>query len=660
MKKIREIIQEESSDCGVCSLECIIEYYGGYIPLEELRINTNTDYRGTNAYELIKCAKKYGFNSFGKKVEKLSDIDYPVIVHLKMKNNLFHFVVVYRINKKYIYMMDPSIGLRKISINEFYELFTGVVLYFEPINTIPKFNCNKFLYKTIKLEYITNKNKYILLVILSCFILLFYLLISFEIKLLSININFIFLFLLVIIINELIIYYKNKYILNLTMNFNNKTIKSFILHIFKLPLKYLKLKKKGEISTRFNELNELCNTLINISIEIIFSIFLTILILLIVFLYNKTITSILLFVTLIYFLINIKIYSKLVNDIRYSINLEEDYNSKIIEYISGIETIKNINKYSYFKKNMFLNLECKNNIRYDINKKIYKVNFINNLIINILLLLVLFIIFKSDYNSINSLTIFILINYFINNIKIIINYFPSLLLLRSFIKKNSEFLSIKYNKYPFEKTNFDNINIKDITYKLNYNNILNNINFNIKSKDKIFVNGPSGIGKSTLMRIINQEIDEYSGLITKDNVDIKECNLSNLVSYVSQNEVLFDDTIYNNITLEENINNDTFNNIIRICKLDNIFNNKVSKLDSIVINNSNISGGERNRIILARSLLHSKDILILDEVLKEVDIKLEIEILKDLLEYYKNKTIIYISHKNVGFLFDKILTLGKE
>ena len=73
MKKTYEIIQEETSDCGICCLASIIKYYGGYIPLETLRINTNTDINGCNAFELISCAKKYGFNSFGKKIDKIEN-----------------------------------------------------------------------------------------------------------------------------------------------------------------------------------------------------------------------------------------------------------------------------------------------------------------------------------------------------------------------------------------------------------------------------------------------------------------------------------------------------------------------------------------------------------------------------------------------------------
>lgn len=91
-----------------------------------------------------------------------------------------------------------------------------------------------------------------------------------------------------------------------------------------------------------------------------------------------------------------------------------------------------------------------------------------------------------------------------------------------------------------------------------------------------------------------------------------------------------------------------------------IIKNKNFGLNSYIINNYSLSGGEINRIILARSLIHSKNIVILDEVLKEVDYNLEINIVKNILKYYKNKTIIYISHKDLSNIFPKQLTLRKE
>ncbi len=130
MKKKLEVLQEEVSDCGVCSLESIIKYYGGYISLESLRMNSLTTKDGVTAYNLIECAKQYGFDSQGVHVDKINKDHLPCIAHLKLKKSMLHFVAVYDIDETYIYIMDPAVGNKKVNIKEFYECFTGNVILF--------------------------------------------------------------------------------------------------------------------------------------------------------------------------------------------------------------------------------------------------------------------------------------------------------------------------------------------------------------------------------------------------------------------------------------------------------------------------------------------------------------------------------------------------
>ena len=231
-----------------------------------------------------------------------------------------------------------------------------------------------------------------------------------------------------------------------------------------------------------------------------------------------------------------------------------------------------------------------------------------------------------------------------------------IIIFKVYFNKNNEFLSLKIDNKLKHISTFTKVIIKKLSYKINNQNIINNIDYEIFDRDKIFVSGPSGVGKSTLMKILNNEIQKYEGNVLLDNEDIKNFDLTNLITYVSQDEALFDDTLYNNLCLGIDIDSETLDRVIKVCRLDKL---KID-MNSNIVNNSILSGGERNRIILARSLLHSKNIIILDEVLKEVDYKLEIEILKDILSFYNDKTILYISHKNVGYLFDKVLTFRKE
>ena len=119
MKKNYIVRQNDIKDCGVCCLESIFKYYDGYIPIETLRLDTNTTINGTTAYELIKTAKKYGLNGKGKKTKELKNILLPAIAHLKLKNGLTHFVVIYKITNKTVNIMDPAKGYTKYNIDSF-------------------------------------------------------------------------------------------------------------------------------------------------------------------------------------------------------------------------------------------------------------------------------------------------------------------------------------------------------------------------------------------------------------------------------------------------------------------------------------------------------------------------------------------------------------
>ena len=658
MNKRLEIIQEEDSDCGICCLASIIKYYGGYIPLETLRINTYTSVSGTSAYNIINCAKKIGFDAYGERINNINNIKLPAIAHLKLENDFYHFVVLYKIYNKYLIVMDPSIGFKKIRKEDFLKKFTNVVINFNIVSSLPIYQKNNFL-KNEFIKYVRdNKKNIIIVLLLNIAIMFFMILLNLEIKIIEYNNKYIYFIFMLILLNESFQYIKNKIQIINSTNYNNVIINYFTNHIFKLPSNYLKLKQKGEISTRFNELDEYSKNIFNFIIDIFFNIFLIIFLLVIIFVINKTLFIYTFIITVVYLYINNKIYNKLYNNFNYYINMEENYKSNILDYITKIFTIKNLHHNNFFLNNIKENLLCRNNYYKSLNKKLSLVNSFNNIFLNTITLMILYFLIIKDYNLSNSLLILYLINNYINLIRLISNSYPTYIYYKNIVKKNNEFLS--YMKKDKDKLDLTNINIKfyNINYKIGNKNIINNFNYVIKDNTKLFINGPSGIGKSTLLKILNNEIDNYDGKILFNKYNIKDYDNSNLITYVSQDEELFNDTIKNNLLLNETINEDSFNKIIKICRLENLIECK--KTNDVIINSNNISGGEKNRLILARSLIHSKKIIILDEVLKEVDHKLEVSIVKDLLYYFKDRTIIYVSHKKLDYLFDDVLTFREE
>ena len=151
--------------------------------------------------------------------------------------------------------------------------------------------------------------------------------------------------------------------------------------------------------------------------------------------------------------------------------------------------------------------------------------------------------------------------------------------------------------------------------------------------------GKSGSGKSTLFKLLKKYYDIKRDKIYINDIDINDYKKSDIL-YISQNEFLFTDTIFNNIDS---------NNILKlskICLLNDIVKDNSLGYNALIEENGfNFSGGERQRIILARALANSFNILIIDEGLNQVDTNMERIILKNLFEEYKDKTIIFISHR---------------
>ena len=203
------------------------------------------------------------------------------------------------------------------------------------------------------------------------------------------------------------------------------------------------------------------------------------------------------------------------------------------------------------------------------------------------------------------------------------------------------------NILSFEKLELLNVNYK---YTNSKRLILNNINIKINSGDFIGIIGPSGSGKTSLVNIIAGLLKPVSGDLLINNFKISENFDSNFrfISYVSQNNLLLDDTVINNITLcyqNKHVNWDKLNNAIDMAQLRNTINKYPDGLNQIVGEiGRNISGGEIQRIAIARSLYMNSSVLILDEPTSALDTETENNILDLILKLKNNKTIILITH----------------
>ena len=206
------------------------------------------------------------------------------------------------------------------------------------------------------------------------------------------------------------------------------------------------------------------------------------------------------------------------------------------------------------------------------------------------------------------------------------------------------------------QNNFSTINLKDISYSYSKKTeiILKKVSIEINKNKSIAVVGKSGSGKSTLIEIISGLLKPTSGTITVDGKLVEDMKYfwGKKISYVSQKNFVFSDTLKTNITMESNdnkIDKSKLSEILKICRLDHYNLDKELKESG-----SNLSGGERQRISIARALYNKPNFLIFDEATNSLDQSLEKEIF-DIIKSIKNITIIIISHNpNLVEFCDKI------
>ena len=216
------------------------------------------------------------------------------------------------------------------------------------------------------------------------------------------------------------------------------------------------------------------------------------------------------------------------------------------------------------------------------------------------------------------------------------------------------------------KTNFSNhILLKNVSYSYKDRNkknmLFSDINLKIKKGEFIGIKGKSGVGKSTLMDIMLGLIKPTRGKIFFDNYDIKKNkNLwQDIISHIPQEIILLDESIKNNIALGVNsseIDKNKMNKAIQKSRLLDFVNKLPKKINTVVgERGSKISGGERQRIGIARALYRNSEVLFLDEATSNLDKKTEIEFLKSINKIKKDKTIILITHSDTALRYCDIV-----
>ena len=659
MKKYPFIKQDGIKDCASACVQMILKYYGGYTSMPKLNEMMRTSHKGTDAYHLVLALQELGFKAEGRKFKNFY-FPLPVIAHVIINDSYKHYVVIYEVDfrRRRLLIGDPSFGLRRLSFDEFKKMWTGVIITIKPVRKLIKEEEPKVIPFVLKLVR-PNVKSLILIGGLSFVVSVLAVVTSFFLQVLINYLNKDFdglfdvcgIFLVVFLAYAFLKFFRNSRLIKLNREIDSRLSIDTFKQIVHLPYRFFRQRTTGEITSYFNDLFWIREFIMDVSIAIFTNLPIMIMLFLVMAYLNFGALLIVLFICLLYFLDFIYYFRK--NEIKVDQALYEKafVNSYMTERIGGFESVKNLDMegmvISKFRKVYEKYLSTVKDVDITYNKQILDKEIVHYFGLFFLIIYIFLEISKGMVFS-EGVTLFILSIYFLDNFRNILGFDLEVKEVTSAVKHVSELLN--YNKQKkIRKQICGDIRFTNVSYSFDdEKKVLDGISLVIKQGEKVMVTGKSGSGKSTLFKILKGFYNDYQGKVFIGNKDIRRLKVSG-INYICQKENIFTGTLKDNLELLGKYDQRD------ICEIKDI---GLECDDLLEENGFNLSGGQRQRIILARAL-NKFNILIIDEGLSEVDVNMERRIIKGLLERYKNKTIIYVSHRRDNLdLFDRLVEIN--
>ena len=722
--------QHDTTDCAAACLAMVCLHYKKEITITRLRDMMGTDLKGTNLVGLQKAANELGFTTAAVRVDRenfLSDFSLPCIAQVITDQGLAHFVVVFKKTtlrddgerrkhmldeaeqvkeaeekgkkhkcKDYVIIGDPATELKKISLDEFYKNFTGVLLLLNPTSEFnvsqrkklapgaPGYEAqqaskkddgkpNRWGMMKRYIDLLLPQKKLFFYAILSSVITtilgiassMFNMILMDEVLpygLDNLLVTLIIVFSMVSLTSSLIGFVRQWVLIHLSIKIDIPLMLGYFGHIFHLPMKFFATRKTGDITTRYSDANTIKSIFTSIALSLVMDISMAIITGIILFRMNAMLFSISLFMALVSILL-VLVFKQPYKRINEETMIQSAaLNSQMIESLRGIETIKcNANEDTQLE-----NLEKEYIKSLKISLRSSRIStgqgLISTFISTGFSMLTTYVGISQVLHGEMTLGGFMafstLSSYFTSPLSNLIGLQMSIQEAGISMKRLTEIMDYPAEDeanegselIPLEKVEGD-IEFKDVTFR--YGNrapALDHISFTIPAGKKVALVGSSGSGKSTIAKLIASFWDVTGGSITIGGADI--CRLSaehchRLIAYVSQDNFLFDTTVRENIRIGRPGATDAeVEQAARDCGcydfimgLENGFDTRVGS------GGGHLSGGERQRISIARAMMKDAPIIILDEVTANVDPENKKELMEAIGELTREKTVIMFAHR---------------
>ena len=672
--KTPTVLQMEMVECGAACLDMILAYYGKIIPLEQMRVECGVSRDGVKASNIIRAGERLGLVSkaFRKEPEDLKHMSPPMIIHW----NFNHFVVLEGFGRNRIYLNDPAIGHTAVSYEEFDKAFTGIVMTFSPKDDF-KPEGRKTSFVKLVAKRLRNSGSSVAFMIISGLFLTVPGIVIPEFSEIFIDdilmggkINWLPALLasmgFAVLMQTFLTALQKKYLLRLKTKMAVSGAGEFFLHLLKLPNVFFQQRSASDLSSRMNDNEKIASFLTDRLAENAVSAIMLIFYMIIMFQYSISLTIIsivLAFVNVICFIYMSDKVKELTNK---SMNDSGKLYSVMVSGLSTIETIKATGSESdFFVKWAGYHSKDLSN-KQNTGKREQLLFSMPNLmagIANAILIITgsIQIIHGEGNMTVGSLVAFqILLSNFMEPVSSLTQMGLEIKNIQADMNRIDDVMKYKavseFDRFPETsgdsefRTLEGNISIKNVSfgYNLLAPPFIENFSLDIKAGERIAIVGGSGSGKSTILNMLCGINSPWSGTISFDGEDIQKISpftKANSVSCVEQSLSIFEGTIYDNITMWNSIvsENDVINAAKDAAIYDDISQRPLGFEEIMSSGGRNFSGGQLQRIEIARALAINPSVIFMDEATSALDPNTEKNVLDNIRR--RGCTCIMVAHR---------------
>lgn len=673
MKKVNVpvVMQLEALECGAACLTMILAYYGKWMPLEQVRSDCGVSRDGSNAKNILKAARSYGLDAKGYRFEPETLVSsglFPCIIHWEFN----HFVVLNGFKKGYAYINDPARGTVKMTMEEFDKGFTGICLMFSPTDNFVKSGKRKSTLEFAK-ERLKGTGPIVTFVIFSTILGYLFNTLSpgfqrfFADRLLTRENSELFMPFIVILsavgaLHILVTGIVDIYTYKIDGKMSVLGNSTYIWKVLHLPMEFFSQRLSGDILERKNANATVSKTLVEVFSPVLLNAFMMIFYLVFMIRYSLPLTVIGLSCLLINAILGRFISQKRINITRLSLRDRAKLASTTLSGVRMIETIKSSGaEVGFFKKWAGYQAAVnKEKIEYShINIWIASIPELINQIANYLVLVIGIALVMNGKFTIGMILGFqMYMEFFINPAMGIISAGQSVQEMRSNMEQLDDVMKYEDDQlFRVKDTEIEEysklrgqIEIKNVTfgYSKLADPIIKDFSLSIKPGSKIAIVGASGCGKSTLSKLLSGLYMPWSGEILFDGKSLKDIDrnvFTGSVAVVDQDITLFEDSIEQNVKLWDNSIED-FEVIMaaRDAQIhDEIMERNEGYKARIEEDGNNFSGGQKQRLEIARVLAQDPSIIILDEATSALDSVTEYQVVEAIKK--RGITCIVIAHR---------------